>query len=51
MKTTQATINLVLNVQRKNKDGLCPVVLRVFWKGRKENPPDASQRLTGQRVK
>jgi len=36
MKTTQATINLVLNEQRKNKDGLCPVVLRIFWKGRKD---------------
>lgn len=36
MKTTQATVNLVLNEQRKNKDGLCPVVLRVFWKGRKD---------------
>ena len=36
MKTTQATVNLVLNEQRKNKDGLCPVVLRIFWKGRKD---------------
>ena len=36
MKTTQATVNLVLNEQRKNKDGLCPVVLRLFWKGRKD---------------
>lgn len=36
MKTTQATVNLVLNAQRKNKDGLCPVVLRIFWKGRKD---------------
>ncbi len=36
MRTSQATINLVLNVQRKNKDGLCPVVLRLFWKGRKD---------------
>lgn len=36
MKTTQATVNLVLNEQRKNKAGLCPVVLRVFWKGRKD---------------
>ncbi|MBQ2167665.1 MAG: hypothetical protein II449_00270 [Prevotella sp.] len=36
MRTSQATINLVLNTQRKNKDGLCPVVLRIFWKGRKD---------------
>lgn len=36
MKTTQATVNLVLNTQRKNKAGLCPVVLRIFWKGRKD---------------
>lgn len=36
MKTTQATVNLVLNAQRKNKDGLCPIVLRIFWKGRKD---------------
>ena len=31
MKTSQATINLVLNTQRKNKQGQCPVVLRVAW--------------------
>ena len=36
MKTAQATVNLVLNEQRKNKDGLCPIVLRIFWKGRKD---------------
>lgn len=35
MKTTQATVNLVLNEQRKNKDGLCPVVLRIFGKAEK----------------
>lgn len=40
MKTTQATVNLVLNAQRKNKDGLCPVVLRIFWKGRKDRQTD-----------
>lgn len=40
MKTTQATVNLVLNEQRKNKDGLCPVVLRIFWKGRKDRQTD-----------
>lgn len=31
MKTSQATINLVLNKQRINKQGLMPVVLRVAW--------------------
>lgn len=31
MKTNQATINLVLNKQRINKQGLMPVVLRVAW--------------------
>lgn len=31
MKTSQATINLVLNKQRPNKQGLMPVVLRVSW--------------------
>ena len=31
MKTSQATINLVLNKQRPNKQGLMPVVLRVAW--------------------
>lgn len=31
MKTSQATINLVLNKQRPNKQGLMPIVLRVAW--------------------
>ena len=56
MRTSQATINLVLNTQRKNKDGLCPVVLRLFWKGRKDRQtgvyvPKSQWLVKEQRVK